>query len=469
MVIAVERLKKNGKEAQGKRIINWDKIVKEFDLEHSPENKIWLEKHNRIFFGGKWNPEDTNSFRSLYAAYQRLKKHGSTRTSNFDFSDFGDTMPSFISDKKQRVMAKFFYSEKADAHERYLNRYMPQKDKKDVIDKPEIFGNISMEEYQEKMAPNCYKWVLSPEKKCNARILKEMAKCFVARCEAFTYHKFDWQAVVHMNTEHPHVHILINGVDQKGKYFRFRKALIRAGILREQAMEIATHMLGERTPEEIAMDKDRQLVADRCTTLDVGIETLAEPCKTMKGYSHVVRNVDFSGTRLGRRLAHLVDLGIAVVQRGNVYLEENWTDTLRSLGRYNTFIQARAHLRDTYGRELELYKSEMGRIQGKVRYAYMMNDEGIWNNAYVIEKENSGKAWYVPLYKNTTHKLVGSTVEIEPKPNQRGKLTPSITVLEWGRNAKSKDDGDEKRNPALPAEVKKDTGHQIEDDGMELC
>ena len=410
---------------------------------------MWLEKHNRIFFGGRWKPESPQNL--LYASLRIIKSGKSHRTSNFNFSEFGGGTP-YVPDKTQRVAAKFSYASKIEIHKKFLNRYMPQKDKKEVIDKPEIFGNISLEEYKSKMSETCFRWMISPEKKCSPAVLKEVAKCFVARCEQLTGHKMDWQAVVHMNSEHPHVHILINGKDQNGKPFRFRPDLIRDGVLRREAMEIATHMLGERTPGQIALAKDQMLVADRHIPLDTDIEKFATPCDNISGYSHVIHNVDFFGTKSGRRLAHLVDLKIAKVSGGNVYLEKGWADTLRALGRYNTFLEARSHLQGTDGRELRLYKPDMGQIQGKVRYAYTMNAEDVWSNAYVIEDEKSGRAWFVPLWKDTTHRLVGSTVRIDPKPNQSGRLTPTITVLEWGENAKSakgKDGGIEKRKVAL--------------------
>ena len=443
--------------------IDWTRFKKEFGIDEA-ENKMWLEKRNRIFFGGRFKPETPQNI--LKSTLRLMKGGKKKRTSNFSFSEF-ENGSSNIPDRTQRVVVKFFYSTKLKTHLLFLTRYMPQKDKKDVIDKPEVFGNISMEEYKERMDESCYKWVISPEKKTTPAVLKEMAKCFVARCEQHTGHKMDWQAVVHTNTAHPHIHILINGRDQNGKKFKFRPDLIRGGVLRRNVMEIATHMLGERTDAEIAMAKEQQLVADRYIPLDSDIEKFASPCDNMSDYSQVVRNVDFYGTRLGRRLAHLVDLKIAAISGGNVYLEKGWADTLKALGRYNTFLEARSHLEKTDGKDLRLYNSDMGKIQGKVRYAYMMNDEDVWNNAYIIEDENSGKAWYVPLFKDTTHKLVGSTVSIEPKPNQKGKLTPTITVLEWGDNAK-KDDASEKRNVALQSELEKEKFHTQDDGGFDL-
>ena len=404
---------------------------------------MWLEKHNRIFFGKWWKPETPQT--TLLSTLRTPKGRGKKRTSNFHFSEFGDSISS-IPDKTQRVVAKMYYSNKMETHQLFLGRYMPQKDKKEVIEKPVIFGNISLEEYKAKMDDSCFKWMISPEKKTSPEVLKEMAKCFIARCEQHTGHKMDWQAVVHMNTAHPHVHILINGRDRNGKKFRFRPDLIRGQILRKCAMEIATQMLGERTPREIAMANDQMLVADRYIPLDSDIEKFASQCVNMDTYSQVVRNVDFCGTRLGRRLAHLVDLKIATTSGGNVYLEKGWADTLKSLGRYNTFLDARTHLHKTDGKDLTLYNADMGRIQGKIRYAYRMDDEERWNNAYVIEDEKTGKAWYLPMFKDVSHKLVGSTVCVEPKPNQRGKLTPTITVLAWGKNAAGAGGNAEKRS-----------------------
>ncbi|MBR4598827.1 MAG: relaxase/mobilization nuclease domain-containing protein [Treponema sp.] len=344
---------------------------------------------------------------------------------------------------------------------------MPQKDKKEVLEKPEIFGNISLEEYKSKMDETCFKWIISPEKKTSPKVLKEMAKCFVARCEQHTGHKMDWQAVVHINTEHPHIHILINGRDQNGKRFRFRPDLIRGQVLRKAAMEIATHMLGERSDYEIALSRDKDLISDRYISLDRAIENYAELCENMDGYSHVIHNVDFYGTKHGRRLAHLIDLKLATVSGGNVYLEKGWIDSLKALGRYNTFLEARNHLEKVVGKNLRLFNSEHGKITGKVVHAYTMNAEDVWNNAYVIEDEKNGEAWYLPVFNDASRKLIGSTVCVEPKPNQKGKLTPTVTVLNWGNNVKE-DRENKKRNVALQPDQKEEYFHDNNDGGFDL-
>jgi type IV secretory pathway VirD2 relaxase len=57
--------------------------------------------------------------------------------------------------------------------------------------------------------------------------------------------RLDWVAVNHHDTAHPHVHIVIRGVDDDGKAFYFREEYLRDGV-RFRAMECATMQLGYR-------------------------------------------------------------------------------------------------------------------------------------------------------------------------------------------------------------------------------
>jgi hypothetical protein len=79
--------------------------------------------------------------------------------------------------------------------------------------------------------------------------------------------QLEWVAAVHHNTEHPHVHIALRGVDKKGIPLRLPREYIRGG-LRERAEEIATEALGYRSAADAHEAHVREAIQTRYTPLD---------------------------------------------------------------------------------------------------------------------------------------------------------------------------------------------------------
>lgn len=79
--------------------------------------------------------------------------------------------------------------------------------------------------------------------------------------------RLDWLAVEHHNTEHPHVHIVVRGVDESGQTLYLDPAFLTHGF-RSKAEELATFELGPRTVDDIERARDREVSAERCTSID---------------------------------------------------------------------------------------------------------------------------------------------------------------------------------------------------------
>ena len=102
---------------------------------------------------------------------------------------------------------------------------------------------------------------------------------------------------------------------------------------------------------------------------------------------------------------------------------------LRAIGRYNSFLDARNKLSLVNPVKLEQYTSETGPIMGIVTQRYVMDDEGVWKNAIVIENKKEDKAWFVPLFYQPDPSLEGAAVSLNLIKNQKGLLVPKITIL----------------------------------------
>jgi len=69
------------------------------------------------------------------------------------------------------------------------------------------------------------------------------------------------------NTGHPHTHILLRGVTEDGKILNIAGDYIAYGI-RERASEVVTRVLGRQTELEVRKQLEREVDADRFTSLD---------------------------------------------------------------------------------------------------------------------------------------------------------------------------------------------------------
>lgn len=384
--------------------VNWDyffDIPKEFKIPWHPVRR---------------SHDDMRDVKNLLSTFGYKASHGI-------FGDYATAPRSnnFLTSRMQQCMVKFHYSNKLDSHRRLLREYMTQQNKDWVKEKPELFGNTSLEEYKQNMVARNYRFIISPETQLSVEDLQMYTKLFVDQLEQQLHHKVYWQAAVHTDTEHPHVHLLINGKDRDGNMIR----KISPGFIKTDARkissEILTNLFGERTQEQIDVARNNRVYADRYTEYDDEIASI-QP-EDISIYSHVVRYSDVS-LMLQRRLEHLKDLDLADFRSGIFFLKKGWQDNLRALGRYNTFLDAQQYLHDLDA-EVELYTADKGTVRGTIRHIYRMNDEDVWNHAVVIEDEAAKKAYYVPLYREPDYKKWrdGMDEEISAAPNQKGKLT----------------------------------------------
>ncbi|HWY58668.1 MAG TPA: DUF3363 domain-containing protein [Terriglobales bacterium] len=111
-----------------------------------------------------------------------------------------------------------------------------------------------------------FKIIVSPE--FGDRLnLHQYTRELLQRMEHDLGAQLEWVAAVHHNTEHPHVHIALRGVDRKGIPVRLPREYIRGG-LRGRAEEIATETLGYRSAADAHEAHRREAVQARYTPLD---------------------------------------------------------------------------------------------------------------------------------------------------------------------------------------------------------
>lgn len=120
-----------------------------------------------------------------------------------------------------------------------------------------------------------FRFIVSPEDAGQMTDLKAFTRELMDEMARDLGTKLDWVAVDHWNTDNPHVHVLVRGVDETGADLVIDRDYIREGM-RSRAQELVTIELGPRTEREIRAALERDVGAARWTGLDRQLEHLAD-------------------------------------------------------------------------------------------------------------------------------------------------------------------------------------------------
>ncbi len=173
----------------------------------------------------------------------------------------------------------------------------------------------TLDNWQKAGDERLFKIIVSPE--FGDRLnLQQHTRELMKRIERDLGAQLEWIAAVHHNTEHPHVHIAVRGVDEKGMPLRLPREYIREGM-RERAEEIATETLGYRSPADAQEARRRETFQNRYTSLDRILQRSNDGSS-----SHFVITANANDTMLSEttkqlqkhlaaRLMHLQAMGLA--------------------------------------------------------------------------------------------------------------------------------------------------------------
>lgn len=214
--------------------------------------------------------------------------------------------------------------------------------------------------------------------------------------------QIDYAAAVHYDTDQPHVHIVVNGRDDRGGDLVISRDYIAQG-LRHRAMELATDALGYRSQLDILQSLSRDLRADRFTALDRRLQSLAERHPNGVIDLHVTPTDPRAAMQrrlyLGR-LAHLTDSGLArAVANGVWRLEPDALDRLRGLTQHREIQrQVERHLdpADRAGAIEVVDKATLKiPVTGRVLGRGVANE--LSDTAYLVVAGVDGKTYYAAL------------------------------------------------------------------------
>ncbi|WP_454886386.1 relaxase/mobilization nuclease domain-containing protein [Sphingomonas oryzagri] len=120
-----------------------------------------------------------------------------------------------------------------------------------------------------------FRFIVSPEDAADLADLRTFTRELMADVARDLGTGLEWVAVDHWNTDNPHVHILVRGVADDGSDLVIDKDYI-SKRMRARAEDRATLELGPRSAREIGAALDREIDADRWTSLDQRLQQMAD-------------------------------------------------------------------------------------------------------------------------------------------------------------------------------------------------
>ncbi|MFT8491434.1 MAG: DUF3363 domain-containing protein [Gluconobacter oxydans] len=189
-----------------------------------------------------------------------------------------------------------------------------------------------------------FRFIISPEDAPEMADLDGFTRDLVRQMEADLSTQLDWAAVSHWNTDNPHVHLIVRGVDQGGADLVIARDYISHG-LRSRAEDLVSLELGPRAEHEIEMALRRDVTAERWTRLDAELQRYADDLGVVDlrpdaGGGHAFSQAVTHRALLTGRAQTLERMGLAKPEGpGRWSLSPDMADTLREMGTRGDIIK----------------------------------------------------------------------------------------------------------------------------------
>jgi len=176
-----------------------------------------------------------------------------------------------------RHQGRRFRSAPLTKHAAYLKREGVTRDGQDA----RMFDDRSDDADSKAFAERCeddrhhFRFTIAPEDAPEMVDLRAFTRELMADAERDLGTKLDWVAVDHWNTDNPHIHLLVRGQADDGKDLIISRDYISHGF-RNRASERVTMELGPRSELEIRSALEKEIDAERWTSLDRVLRNAAD-------------------------------------------------------------------------------------------------------------------------------------------------------------------------------------------------
>jgi type IV secretory pathway VirD2 relaxase len=185
-----------------------------------------------------------------------------------------------------------------------------------------------------------FRFIISPEDAGAMSDLRAFTRDLTQKMEIDLGTRLDWVAVDHWNTDNPHVHLLVRGVDAHGADLVISRDYISHG-LRSRAEDLVSLELGPKAEHEILKSLERDIKAERWTRLDHEIRDLVGEDRRLdlRADTPSTQPNDRRRLMLGR-LQYLEKMGLASPASPGVWdMAPSAEATLRDLGMRGDIIK----------------------------------------------------------------------------------------------------------------------------------
>ncbi len=212
---------------------------------------------------------------------------------------------------------------------------------------------FSAEEFRERISEEKrqFRFIVSPQDGAQVD-LTELARQLMRQVEKDTGRRLVWGAVNHHDTDNPHVHIVVRGVDRDGDEFRIDRKYLAQGM-RWRAQEILARELGRRSEMDLSMERAVDIGREAFTEIDRVITDYASPDGSVRLATLLAAP---EGERLAclDRLQVLEEMQLARKESAGVWrLAGGWS---RFLVQRGEDLEAQMRLRDLVGDEASRYQ-----------------------------------------------------------------------------------------------------------------
>ena len=265
-----------------------------------------------------------------------------------------------------------------------------------------------------------FRFIVSPEDAVELEDLRGFTRALMRRMEADLETRLEWVAVDHWDTDNPHTHVVLRGVDETGRDLIIDRGYLAHGM-RLRASALATEWLGLRTELEIRQTWQHEVEQDRWTGLDRELHAHARDGLVESQRLPADESAVHPRTLLIGRLRRLEQMGLAQqIAPGDWQLRHDAEAVLRASGERGDILRTLQRALGRERRELAISDAQsaslpiIGRIAGKG-----LADE-LTDRPYVVIDGIDGRAHYVRLPEATdlSELPLGGIAEVGRAPDR---------------------------------------------------
>lgn len=261
-----------------------------------------------------------------------------------------------------------------------------------------------------------FRFIVAAEDGAEYPDLKLLVRRWMRQIEEDLGTKLDWVAVDHFNTGHPHSHVLVRGVDDRGKDLIIAREYISYGLV-GRATELVNLDLGPRTDREILAARRREITQERFTNIDRKLLLAREADGLVSSWhSDSVEQSHRAG-----RLGTLARMGLATDEgKGRYRLADDLEETLRTMGRRGDIIaamhdQLKRSAPEVPPQDYAIYDPTEGKpLVGRVIARWLSDEHN--DQHYMIVAATDGRSHYVELGERSVLEMLErpEIVKVDP-------------------------------------------------------